>query len=41
MAKKNKESTMSKFKNEVFNIIRTTLLDRSTKRVWFVKKGLC
>ncbi len=41
MKKKNKESMIIKLKDEVFHIIRTTILDKSIKRVWFVRKGLC
>jgi len=41
MTKKNKENILGKLKKEAFNIIKTTILDKSTKRVWFIRKGLC
>ncbi len=42
MNKQNKESVIGKLKNDVFKIIKTTILDKSIKgRVWFIRKGLC
>lgn len=41
MNKKNEEGIIVKLKKDVFNIIRTTILDKSIKRVWFVRRGLC
>ena len=41
MTRKNEESIIVNLKKDVFNIIRTTILDKSIKRVWFIKRGLC
>ena len=41
MNKKNEENIVGKLKKDVFNILRTTILDKSSKRIWFVRRGLC
>ena len=41
MTKKNGEGIIVKLKNEVLHVIKTTFFDKSIKRVWFIRKGLC
>jgi len=41
MNQKNEEGIIVKLKKELFPIIKRTILDKSVKRVWFIKKGLC
>jgi len=41
MTKKNEESIVVKVKDGVSYIIKTNILNKAVKRVWFIKKGLC
>ncbi len=41
MTKKNKESIIIKLKKELFDVVKTSFFNKSAKRVWFIKKGLC
>lgn len=38
---KKNEGIIGEIKKDVFNIIRKTILDKSIKRVWFIRRGLC
>ncbi len=41
MTKKNVKSIIVKLKNEVVRVIGANLPGKSTKRVWFIRRGLC
>ena len=41
MTKKNEESIVVKLKRGLFDVVKTSFFNKSAKRVWFIKKGLC